>query len=65
MFGVDDSVSPGWVAVRYTTLISSPAPEERIRELVEYADRHSSVLDIIRRAIPVSGDVKIATSVPE
>jgi uncharacterized OsmC-like protein len=65
MFGVDDGVSPGWGAVRYTTRISSPAPEERIRELVEYADRHSSVLDIIRRAIPVSGDVKIATSVRE
>ncbi len=60
MFGVDDSVSPGWGAVRYTTKISSPAPEERIRELVEYADRHSSVLDIIRRGIPVSGDYRIA-----
>ncbi len=65
MYGVDDDVSPGWGAVRYTTHISSPAGEVRIKELVEYADRHSSVLDIIRRAIPVSGEIKIATSVPD
>jgi len=60
-FGVDDGVPPGWAAVRYMTKISSPASEERVRELIEYADRHSSVLDIIRRAIPVSGEVTITT----
>ena len=61
-FGIDDSLPPGWSAVRYATKISSSAPEERVRELVEYGDRHSSVLDIIRRAIPVSGQVKISTA---
>jgi hypothetical protein len=50
------------VRSRYTTKISSSAPEERVRELVEYGDTHSSVLDIIRRAIPVSGEVKISTA---
>jgi uncharacterized OsmC-like protein len=63
LFGVDDSVPPGWSAVRYSARISSAAPEERVRELVEYADRHSSVLDIIRRAIPVSGDLQITAAV--
>jgi uncharacterized OsmC-like protein len=58
-FGIDDGIDPGWKAVRYSVRISSPAPEEKVRELVEYGDRHSSVLDIIRRAIPVSGEVKI------
>jgi len=62
-FGVDDSIAAGWGAVRYTAKISSPAPEARVRELIDHADRHSSVLDIIRRAIPVSGDVKISTTV--
>ena len=62
MYGVDDSVPPGWGAVRYTTKISSPAPESRIRELIETADRQSSVLDIIRRAIPVTGEHKILSS---
>lgn len=61
-FGIEDSLPPGWSAVRYTTKISSSAPEERVRELVEYGDKHSSVLDIIRRAIPVSGQVKISTA---
>jgi hypothetical protein len=60
MFGVDDSVSPGWPAVRYTVVISSPAPEERVRELVETADRHSPILDDLRRAVPVSAELRIA-----
>jgi putative redox protein len=55
MMGIDDSVPPGWGAVRYRTTIASSAPEEKVRDVVEYADRHSSVLDIIRRAVPVSG----------
>ncbi len=62
MYGIDDNVAPGWCAVRYTTKISSPAPEEKVRELIDYADRHSSVLDIIRRAIPVSGETKISAA---
>ncbi len=62
VFAIDDSVAPGWGAVRYTTKITSSAPEERIRELIDHADRHSSVLDIIRRAIPVSGEYKIAAA---
>ena len=65
MFGVDDSVAPGWGAVRYTVKISSPAPVEKVRELVEYADGLSSVLDIIHRAIPVTGSVQIAAAVAE
>ncbi|MDP2673627.1 MAG: OsmC family protein [Dehalococcoidia bacterium] len=60
MFGVDDSVAPGWGAIRYTAVISSPAPEERVRELVETADRHSPILDDLRRAVPVSGELRIA-----
>ena len=65
MFDVDMSVPPGWTAVRYRTVISSPAPAERVRELVEFADAHSSVLDIIRRAVPVTGEIKIADTVKE
>jgi len=60
MFGVDDSVPPGWPAVRYTVVIGSPAPEEKVRELAEYADRVSPILDDLRRAVPVSGELRIA-----
>ena len=61
-FGVEDSLAPGWGAVRYTTNVSSPAPESKVREMIDYADRHSSILDVIRRAIPVSGEVKITSA---
>jgi uncharacterized OsmC-like protein len=60
MFGIDDSVSPGWPAVRYTVVITSSAPEQRVRELVETADRRSPILDDLRRAVPVSAELRIA-----
>ena len=62
-FAADDSIPPGWATVRYTAEITSPAPESTVRELIDYADRHSSVLDIIQRAVPVSGEVKITSAV--
>ncbi len=65
MFGLDDSVHPGWQALRYTASISSPAPEARIRELVEFADRHSSLLDSFRRAVPVRRELRISSPVAE
>ena len=63
LFGIDDSIPPGWSAMRYSVEISSPAPEAKVRELVDYADRHSSVLDAFQRAIPVAGAVKITQPV--
>ncbi|MDO8615804.1 MAG: OsmC family protein [Dehalococcoidia bacterium] len=63
MYGVDDSVPPGWTAVRYTAHISSPAGEERVRQLVATADAHSPVLDDLRRAVPVRGELKISEPV--
>ena len=65
MYGVDDSVSPGWGAIRYTTIIISPAPPERVRQLVEMADRYSPILDDLRRALPVSGELHLAVSTQE
>ena len=59
MFGLDDSVPPGWGAVRYTTSIQSPAPEERVREVVDTAHRHSPVLDDLRRALSVTGELRL------
>lgn len=65
MFGIDDSVPPGWGAIRCTTTIASSAPPERIRELVEYADRMSPLLDDMRRALPVTNELRIASAVKE
>ena len=65
MFGVDDSVSPGWPAVRYTVVIGSPAPPERVRELVELADKRSPLLDDFQRTLPVSRELRITSAVPK
>jgi uncharacterized OsmC-like protein len=65
MFGVDDAVVPGWPAVRYTAYIESGAPAERVREMVEMADRHSPVLDDLRRAGNVSGELRIGVPAGE
>ncbi len=59
LFGTDDSIPPGWSAMRYKAVISSPAPEETVRKLVDYADRHSSLLGSFERAVPVSRELQI------
>jgi hypothetical protein len=59
MLGVDETVAPGWGALRYRVNVSSPAPAERVRELVETADRHSSILDCMQRALPVGRELRI------
>jgi uncharacterized OsmC-like protein len=61
MYGVDDSVPPGWGALRYKAKISSAAPEERVREVVEAADRHSPLLDDFRRPVPVTHELQITS----
>lgn len=60
MLGLDDSVRPGWVGLRYRTTIRSSAPEERVREMVELADRYSSLLDDFRRGHEVTGELVIS-----
>ncbi len=53
MYGIDESVPPGWTGMRYTTRISSPAPREEVERLVETADRYSPLLDDFRRPVEV------------
>ncbi len=65
MYGVEDSIPPGWGAVRYTATIGSPAGADRIRELMAKADAHSPILDDLRRAVPVVGELRIAQAVAE
>lgn len=58
--GLDESVPPGWTGLRYRTLISSPAPEDAVRKMVETADRYSSLLDDFRRAHKVGRELVIS-----
>jgi hypothetical protein len=45
--------------MRYKAIVSSPAPEEAIRDLVDFADRHSSLLGSFDRALPVTRELQI------
>jgi uncharacterized OsmC-like protein len=65
MLGIDDATPPGWGAMRYQVVIESPAPAVKVQELVEKADRYSSLLDCFRRALPIERDLKITTTEPE
>jgi uncharacterized OsmC-like protein len=59
MLGVDDAVSPGWSAVRYKVSITSPAPRERVLEVIETADRYSSILDCLKRPLAVTRQIEV------
>jgi uncharacterized OsmC-like protein len=49
MLGLDDSVPAGWLDLRYKVFVTSAAPQERVRAMVEMADRYSSILDFYRK----------------
>jgi uncharacterized OsmC-like protein len=65
MFAIDGSISPGWSGVRYTVHIASPADEHKVRELVDFADRHSPLLTDFREPIPITRELRIAQSVED
>lgn len=52
--GLED-VRPGYTAVRYEIAIDSPAPRERLVELLDLAERHSPYLDVFGRPMAMSG----------
>lgn len=57
--GVDSDVPAGYLAVRYRLNVTSPAPESKVRELLDTTIRTSSLVDDFARAIPVHGDYTI------
>lgn len=52
-FGLDDSVRPGFTAVRIAVKVSGPETEERYRELHAAVDAHCPVLDLFANPTPV------------
>jgi len=53
-FGVDDSVRPGFSAVRVQVGITGPETPERYQELAAAVDEHCPVLDLFRNPVPVA-----------
>ncbi|WP_435590255.1 OsmC family protein [Nocardia sp. bgisy118] len=52
-FGLDDTVRPGFQAVRVTVRITGPETAERYAELQRAVDAHCPVLDLSTAATPV------------
>ncbi|MGO4615394.1 OsmC family protein [Nocardia sp. 2YAB30] len=52
-FGLDDTVRPGFQAVRVTVRVSGPETEQRYAELQQAVDAHCPVLDLTTGATPV------------
>lgn len=61
LLGIDDSAPAGALQVRTTVRIGSEAASsERLRELVSWAETHSPVGDMLRRAVPTTLSIEIA-----
>ena len=52
-FGFNDSVRPGFSAVRVQVGITGPETPERYQELAAAVDEHCPVLDLFRNPVPV------------
>lgn len=60
MLGVDDSLPAGPLGVRvYYRLGADGVSEERLEELVEWAEAHSPVGDVFRRAMDYEVNLEI------
>ena len=53
-FGVDDSVRPGFTAVRVEVSVTGPESAERYAELAAAVDQHCPVLDLFQNPVPVT-----------
>jgi uncharacterized OsmC-like protein len=59
--GMDDSLPAGPLQARTQVRIGAEGVSpDRLREIVEWAERHSPVSDALRRAVPTTVDIEIA-----
>lgn len=54
LFGIEESVRPGFGAVRLAVTITGPESEERYQELRAAVDEHCPVLDLFQNPTPVT-----------
>lgn len=58
LFGVDDSVRPGFSAIRLVTSVTGPETQERYDELLATVDARCPVLDLFSNPTPVSTSIR-------
>ena len=56
-FGVDDSIRPGFTAVRVEVSVTGPESSERYAELAAAVDQHCPVLDLFQNPVPVTREL--------
>ena len=60
LLGMDDAVPAGPLSTRIRVKVAAEGVSpERLREIVEWADRHSPVSDAVQRAVPTTVEVEI------
>jgi uncharacterized OsmC-like protein len=59
LFGLDGTVPVGYQKITYETTIRSPADAATIQKLIETAEGHCPLLDILRRPLDVSGTITL------
>ena len=60
--GVDDSIRPGYSAMRVAVTIESEATEAEVVAMLEVAERHSSYLDDFRNPVPVTRELRFTSA---
>ena len=65
ILGVDDSIAPGHEELRVSVNIESPAPRAEIERIIELADRHSPVLHLITKPVPVKRELTLTVPAAE
>jgi uncharacterized OsmC-like protein len=58
-FGVDDSVRPGFGAVRIVVSPRGPESDERYQELARAVDEHCPVFDLFANSVPIARELKL------
>ena len=58
LLGMSEKVRNGYEKIKVTFKVKSNAPKEKIRELVELAQKRSPVFDIISHPTPVEVSLK-------
>jgi putative redox protein len=60
LFGIEESVRPGFNQVRLAVTVTGPESEERYEELKAAVDTHCPVLDLFANATPVTTTLRKA-----
>jgi putative redox protein len=60
-FGFDDTVRPGFTAIRVDVRVSGPESAERYAELAAAVDAHCPVLDLFTNSVPVTRTISLAS----